>query len=154
MRQSLIRVLQSFTRTAVSHYLQIHLGPAPGQIQARPRRTIANQWPNTQPRLMYFSRYTAKYISSSHVGCTELCVRVRMQLSVCVIPFECGCSCGLWEKKQRYLEFAVWSSTILQLKYCLDNQKFTHTSHFTYIYLKGPPNNSIYHVERFRAAAG
>lgn len=96
MRQSLIRVLQSPTRTAVSHYLQIHLGPAPGQIQARPRLTNGKQRARYQAWLVVFQHiYISKYRKAPCVGRTALCTRVWMQLSVCEIQFECGFSCGL-----------------------------------------------------------
>lgn len=50
--------------------------------------------------------------------------------------------------KNGILDLTNGMETILQLKYCLDNQTFMHMYHFTYIYLRGPPNNFIYHVVR------
>lgn len=92
MRQSVIGV-PSPSRTAASHYLQIHLGRAHGQKQSR--FTDANRWPRTRPRWMYFSRYTAKYKQVSRVACRALCTRVWMQLSVCAAQLKFGFSCGL-----------------------------------------------------------
>lgn len=100
MRQSLIRVLHSPTRTTVSHYLQIHAGPAPGQTQERSRLTNSNQWPNAQPRLMCFSLYTTKYRRTPCVGCSVLCMRLWTK----PIQFNCDSSCGFRLKKKERKE--------------------------------------------------
>lgn len=88
MRQSLIRVLQRPASTAVSHYLQIQLGPAP-------RLTNANQRPDAQLRFFYFITYIQLNIGSPHAvdaqcyaygfGCSSLFVRYRWSVASAVV---------------------------------------------------------------------
>lgn len=137
MRQSLIRVLQSPTRTTVSHYLQIHLGPGPGQIQAWPWFTNGNQWPNTQPCLMYSSVRRAKYRKPPWVGCTALCMRIWTQPSFRVIRCKCGFNHGFQILKKWCLY--LWSKPYFNLNTIwIFKHLCTHITSCIYLSERGP----------------